>query len=98
MIEARVRFGAKPALLHLLHEAALAVARRGLGLLRLELEVAHVNDVPLGKRRQLLVALETVRVGLAESPAPPARRPKAVKGSPATSDGELGVLDGRGTP
>ena len=58
------RLGAQAALFHLLDKLALAVARGRLGLFGLELDVAHVDDVALGQRGQLLVALEAIRVGL----------------------------------
>ena len=66
--DARARgLGAQAALLHLLHELALAVARGRLGLLGLELHVEHVDRVALLQRRHLLVALESIRVRLAET-------------------------------
>ena len=66
--DARARgLGAQAALFHLLHELALAVACGRLGLLGLELNVEHVDRVALLQRRHLLVALESVRVCLAET-------------------------------
>ena len=88
--------GAQAALFHLLHELALAVARGRLGLLGLELNVEHVDRVALLQRRHLLVALETVRVCLAE-----ARGHEHIARSherlAVHVELELGVLDGRGT-
>ena len=88
------RLGAQAALFHLLDELALAVARGRLGLLGLELDVAHVDDVALGQRGQLLVALEAIRVGLAEAGL---HQHVAAGGErfAADIDGQLGVLDGR---
>ena len=93
---ARARgLGAQAALFHLLHELALAVARGRLGLLGLELNVEHIDRIALLQRRHLLVALESVRVCLAET-----------RGHEHIARGherlavhiklELGVLDGRG--
>ena len=95
--DARARgLSAQAALLHLLHELALAVARGRLGLLGLELNVEHVDRIALLQRRHLLVALESVRVRLAE-----ARGHKHVaRGHERLAVHiklELGVLDGRGT-
>ena len=94
--DARARgLGAQAALFHLLHELALAVARGRLGLLGLELNVEHVDRVALLKRRHLLVALEAVRICLAE-----ARGHEHVARSherlAVDVELELGVLDGRG--
>ena len=94
--DARARgLGAQAALFHLLHELALAVARGRLGLLGLELNVEHVDRIALLQRRHLLVALESVRVRLAE-----ARGHKHVARSherlAVHIKLELGVLDGRG--
>ena len=89
------RLGAQAALFHLLDELALAVARGRLGLLGLELDVAHVDDVALGQRGQLLVALEAIRVGLAEA----GLHQHITAGGErlaADIDGQLGVLDGGG--
>ena len=94
---ARARgLGAQAALFHLLHELALAVARGRLGLLGLELNVEHVDRVALLQRRHLLVALESVRVRLAET-----RGHEHVARSherlAVHIELELGVLDGRRT-
>ena len=95
--DARARgLGAQTALLHLLHELALAVARGRLGLLGLEFNVEHVDRIALLQRRHLLVALKAVRIGLAE-----ARGHEHVARSherlAVHIELELGVLDGRGT-
>ena len=95
--DARTRgLGTQAALLHLLHELALAVARGRLGLLGLKLNVEHVDRIALLQRRHLLVALESVRVRLAK-----ARGHKHVARSherlAVHVELELGVLDGRGT-
>ena len=54
--------GAQAQALHLLHELALAVARRRLGLLGLEVKRGEVDLLAHGKGRQLLVLLGAVRV------------------------------------
>ena len=94
--DARTRgLGAQAALFHLLHELALAVARGRLGLLGLELNVEHVDRVALLQRRHLLVALESIRIRLAET-----RSHEHVARSherlAVHIELELGVLDGRG--
>ena len=93
--DARARgLGAQAALFHLLHELALAVARGRLGLLGLELNVEHVDRIALLQRRHLLVALETVRVCLAETGGHEhiARSHERLA---VHIELELGVLDGR---
>ena len=95
--DARARgLSTQAALLHLLHELALAVARGRLGLLGLELNVEHVDRVALLQRRHLLVALKAVRVRLAE-----ARGHEHIARSherlAVHIELELGVLDGRRT-
>ena len=66
--DARARgLGAQAALLHLLDELALGVARGRLGLLGREHEVADVDRVALGEGRQLLVLLEAIGVNAAEA-------------------------------
>ena len=95
--DARARgLGAQAALFHLLHELALAVARGRLGLLGLELNVEHVDRVALLQRRHLLVALESVRVRLAETRGHEhiARSHERLT---VHIELELGVLDSRGT-
>ena len=95
--DARTRgLGAQAALLHLLDELTLAVARGRFGLLGLERDVVHVDDVALLECGQLLVALETVRIGLAEARI---HQHVAARGERLAGDvdSELGVLDGRGT-
>ena len=94
---ARARgLGTQAALLHLLHELALAIARGRLGLLGLQLHVEHVDRIALLQRRHLLVALKAVRVRLAET-----RGHEHVTRSherlAVHIELELGVLDGRGT-
>ncbi len=71
----------------------MAVARGRLGLLGLELDVAHVDDVALGQRGQLLVALalEAIRVGLAEAGLHQ-HITAGGKRLAADIDGQLGVL------
>ena len=94
---ARARgLGTQAALLHLLHELALAVARGRLGLLGLELHVEHVDRVALLQRRHLLVALKAVRVRLAETRGHEhiARSHERLA---VHIELELGVLDGRRT-
>ena len=95
--DARARgLGTQAALLHLLHELALAVARGRLGLLGLELNVEHIDRVTLLQRRHLLVAFESVRVRLAETRGHEhiARSHERLA---VHVELELGVLDGRGT-
>ena len=95
--DARARgLGAQAALLHLLHELALAVARGRLGLLGLELNVEHVDRIALLQRRHLLVALESVRVRLAETRGHEhiARSHERLT---VHVELELSVFDGRGT-
>ena len=95
--DARARgLGAQAALLHLLHELALAVARGRLGLLGLELNVEYVDRIALLKRRHLLVAFKAIRVGLAETRGHEhiARSHERLT---VHIELELGVLDGRGT-
>ena len=95
--DARARgLGAQAALFHLLHELALAVARGRLGLLCLELNVEHVDRIALLKRRHLLVALESVRVRLAETRGHEhiARSHERLT---VHVELELSVFDGRGT-
>ena len=93
--DARARgLGAEAALLHLLDELALAVARGRLGLLGGEvhrLDVAHVADVELGK---LVVLLEAIGVdgaeaGLGEHVA------RGDEGLAGHIERDLGALDGR---
>ena len=95
--DARARgLGTQAALLHLLHEFALAVARGRLGLLGLELNVEHVDRIALLQRRHLLVALKAVRVCLAETRG----HEHIARGHERLAvdvELELGVLDGRGT-
>ena len=95
--DARARgLGAQAALLHLLHELALAVARGRLGLLGLELNVEHVDRVALLQRRHPLIALKAVRIGLAEARG----HEHVARGHERLAvdvELELGVLDGRGT-
>ena len=95
--DARARgLGAQAALFHLLHELALAVARGRLGLLGLELNVEHVDRIALLQRRHLLVALESVRVRLAETRGHEhiARSHERLT---VHVELELSVFDGRGT-
>ena len=94
--DARARgLGTQAALLHLLHELALAVARGRLGLLGLKLNVEHVDRIALLQRRHLLVALESIRVRLAETRG----HEHIARGHERLTvdvELELGVLDGRG--
>ena len=95
--DARTRgLGTQAALFHLLHELALAVARGRLGLLGLEFNVEHVDRIALLQRRHLLVALESVRVRLAETRGHEhiARSHERLT---VHVELELGVFDGRGT-
>ena len=95
--DARTRgLGTQAALLHLLHELALAVARGRLGLLGFELNVEHVDRIALLQRRHLLVAFKAIRVGLAETRG----HEHIARGHERLAvhvELELGVLDGRGT-
>ena len=95
--DARARgLGTQAALLHLLHELALAVARGRLGLLGLELNVEHVDRIALLQRRHLLIALKAVRIGLAETGG----HEHVARGHERLAvhvELELGILDGRGT-
>ena len=95
--DARARgLGAQAALFHLLHELALAVACGRLGLLGLELNVEHVDRIALLQRRHLLVALESIRIRLAETRG----HEHIARGHERLTidvELELGVLDGRGT-
>ena len=95
--DARARgLGTQAALLHLLHELALAVTRGRLSLLSLELNVEHVDRIALLQRRHLLVALEAVRICLAE-PRGHEHVTRSHEWLAVDVELELGVLDGRGT-
>ena len=87
--------GAQAALFHLLHELALAVARGRLSLLGLEFNVEHVDRIALLQRRHLLIALESIRIRLAETRGHEhiARSHERLT---VHVELELGVLDGRG--
>ena len=87
--------GAEPPFLHLLHQTAPTVARRRLGLLGLELDIVHVNRIALRERRQLLIALEAIGIGLAEASIHQ-HVSRSRKGLAGNVQRDLGVLDGGG--
>ena len=94
--DARTRgLGAQAALLHLLDELALAVARGRLGLLGQKVHLPHVADVALVELGQLVVLLEAVGVNGAEARVGQ-HVAGGLEGLAVDVEGHLGALDGGG--
>ena len=89
------RLGAKAALLHLLDELALAVARRRLRLLGLEVDAEDIDGVTFRKLGKLLVLLETKRIDGAEARVLEDIAAR-LEGLARNINHELSPLDGRG--